>query len=76
MIRYRLRCAEGHAFDEWFQNAAACDTQLGEAGIACPECGSTNVAKGIMAPNVAKPAAPATPCGQPVCACGCPALDA
>jgi hypothetical protein len=49
---------------------------LGEAGIACPECGSTNVAKGIMAPNVAKPAAPATPCGQPVCACGCPALDA
>ncbi len=75
MIRYRLRCAEGHAFDHWFDNAAACDAELAAAAVPCPECGNTAVAKAIMAPAVGKTASPATPCGRPVCDCGCPALD-
>lgn len=75
MIRYRLRCAHGHSFDEWFANAAECTEKLAAAGIACPECGDTDVAKAIMAPAVAKPAAVTTPCGRPMCAGGCAALD-
>ncbi len=75
MIRYRLRCAEGHAFDHWFDNAAACDAELEARAVACPECSGTAVAKAIMAPSVAKAAQPQTPCGKPVCACGCPALE-
>jgi len=75
MIRYRLRCANGHAFDSWFRNADACDAELAAAEVACPECGDTGVSKAIMAPAVGKTAQPVTPCGKPVCACGCPALD-
>jgi hypothetical protein len=77
MIRYRLRCADGHAFDHWFANADACDAELAAAAIPCPECGSTAVTKAIMAPAVGKKAAPLPPCGKPSCGCGCgcPALD-
>lgn len=76
MIRYRLRCSEGHAFDAWFTNSETCDTDLSAGSVACPECGGTEVAKAIMAPAVAKAAPAPTPCGRPECACGCPGLDA
>ncbi|MBN2752499.1 MAG: DUF1178 family protein [Rhodospirillaceae bacterium] len=75
MIHYRLRCANGHTFDSWFQSGEACVAELDAAKMACPECGDTQIAKAIMAPAVGKSATPATPCGKPVCACGCPALD-
>ena len=52
MIRYALRCAEAHEFDSWFQSAAAFD-RLAEGGhVACPVCGSADVAKSLMAPQV------------------------
>jgi hypothetical protein len=52
MIRYSLKCAEGHSFDSWFQSAAAYD-KLADAGmVSCAVCGSAKVEKAIMAPRV------------------------
>jgi len=54
MIRYALRCERDHEFESWFQSSAAFDRQLGRGLVTCPACGSTNVAKSIMAPRLAK----------------------
>jgi hypothetical protein len=52
MIKFSLKCTGGHSFDSWFQSAASFD-KLARAGlITCAECGSADVAKGIMAPSV------------------------
>ncbi len=52
MIKYQLLCAEKHTFESWFSNSAAFE-KLQEIGeVACPTCGSTEVRKAIMAPNV------------------------
>lgn len=52
MIKYALGCAKGHAFESWFPDSAAYDKQRKRGFVACPECGSTNVEKAIMAPAV------------------------
>ena len=52
MIRYALACDNGHAFESWFQNAAACDKQVKAGLVACPVCNSVKVEKTIMAPRV------------------------
>lgn len=71
MIRYRLQCSQGHAFDEWFDSSADCDAKLGRKATKCPDCGDKSVAKGIMAPSVAGSAAPSFACesGMPCGAC-------
>lgn len=52
MIRYALKCAEGHRFESWFQSASAYD-KLASAGlVTCAVCDSTSVQKAIMAPRV------------------------
>ena len=53
MIRYSLACSAGHAFDAWFADSNAFDEQQAEGLIACPHCGSGEVAKSLMAPAVA-----------------------
>lgn len=52
MIRYSLKCANGHAFDSWFQSAAAFDKLAGAGMVSCAVCGSTEVEKTMMAPQV------------------------
>lgn len=52
MIKYALACEKRHEFESWFPDAAAYDQQARRGLIACPECGSTKVAKAIMAPAV------------------------
>ncbi|MEC7764095.1 MAG: DUF1178 family protein [Pseudomonadota bacterium] len=52
MIRYAVKCAKGHVFESWFQNAAAFDTLAAKGHVACPDCGSTEVEKSLMAPRV------------------------
>jgi hypothetical protein len=52
MIKYALGCAEGHAFESWFPDSAAYEKQRKRGFVACPECGSTDVDKAIMAPAV------------------------
>lgn len=52
MIRYRLRCAENHAFDGWFRSSEDCDAQLERGLVTCAQCGSCEVAKALMAPSL------------------------
>lgn len=53
MIHFTLRCDRDHQFDGWFRSGTDFDDQAKDRAIACPRCGSTAVAKGLMAPNVA-----------------------
>ncbi len=53
MIRYALKCSEGHQFDSWFQSAAAYDSLAEKGLVACAVCGSSDVSKAMMAPRVA-----------------------
>jgi hypothetical protein len=53
MIRYALACDKGHAFESWFQNSAAYDTQVKGGLVTCPVCNSVKIEKTIMAPRVA-----------------------
>jgi hypothetical protein len=79
MIVYTLHCACGHDFDQWFDNMADYDTKKA-AGIPCPSCGGTEVAKAIMAPRVGKSQPAPAPACAPACApsgCGgggCPMM--
>jgi hypothetical protein len=52
MIKYALACDQGHEFESWFPSAAAYDAQARRGLVVCPKCGSSRVAKAIMAPAV------------------------
>ncbi|WP_041793642.1 DUF1178 family protein [Pararhodospirillum photometricum] len=52
MIRYTLVCTNEHDFEVWFRDSATCDAQLAAAEVPCPFCGSSQVAKALMAPSV------------------------
>ena len=52
MIRYSLTCPKSHAFEGWFASSAAFDVQVKKKQVTCPTCGSANVVKALMAPNV------------------------
>lgn len=61
MIKYSLKCTQGHAFESWFASAEAYD-KLEHAGhVTCVVCGSDEVAKAIMAPNVSAKSPPLEP---------------
>jgi len=52
MIKYDLRCAKDHSFEGWFGSIADYDDQAESGLLVCPECGSKDVEKAIMAPAV------------------------
>ena len=52
MIRYSLRCEQSHSFESWFQSSSAYDQQVKRKLVTCPACGSANVEKAIMAPQI------------------------
>jgi len=52
MIRYALSCPAGHAFEAWFAGSDAYEDQLTRGLVTCPQCGSGEVAKSLMAPAV------------------------
>jgi hypothetical protein len=54
MIRFTLRCAEGHQFEGWFRDGVAFDAQQTGGEIACPECGNAQVEKAVMAPSIGR----------------------
>jgi hypothetical protein len=58
MILFDLRCGDGHGFEGWFRDGATYDRQAGQGEIACPVCGDTRIAKAMMAPALARRAAP------------------
>ncbi|MBL6455722.1 DUF1178 family protein [Belnapia sp. T6] len=54
MIHYDLRCGAGHAFDSWFKDSEAFESQARAGFVECPVCGSKDVAKQLMAPAIPK----------------------
>ena len=52
MIRYTLRCEQSHSFESWFQDSGAYDQQVKRKLVSCPVCGSAEVEKAIMAPQI------------------------
>jgi hypothetical protein len=54
VIRYSLACAAGHSFESWFADSASSERQLAGGLVACPECGSNEVRKAIMAPAIGR----------------------
>ncbi len=64
MIRYALKCPEGHAFESWFQSSSTFEKLVAEGMIACPECGtSEGIEKALMAPRVSPAKGRAAPDG-------------
>ncbi|GIT92317.1 hypothetical protein JANAI62_27750 [Jannaschia pagri] len=56
MIKYALRCRQGHDFESWFKSADAFDTLAAQRMVSCVVCGDTDVRKALMAPKVRVPA--------------------
>lgn len=53
MIIFDLKCSpEGHVFEAWFASSLAFAEQQANGLVACPLCGSSDVAKAPMAPAV------------------------
>ena len=52
MILFDIKCNDGHIFEAWFQNNEAYEKLADRHLIECPLCGSTNVSKSLMAPNI------------------------
>jgi len=76
MIVYKLQCAKGHEFEEWFSSSAKYDRLAAKKKIPCPECGNSRVTKALMAPSVSSgPKSEPAPCGAPACGAGaCPMM--
>jgi len=55
MIKYQLICDLSHEFEGWFQTSASFDAQNQSELITCPVCGSANVRRALMTPNLASP---------------------
>lgn len=54
MIKYSLACDGGHVFESWFRDSDGYEKQAKRGFVSCPDCGSTQVQKTIMAPAVAR----------------------
>ncbi|MEO9650589.1 MAG: DUF1178 family protein [Roseobacter sp.] len=52
MIKYALKCQDGHQSESWFQSASAFDLLQKSGHLTCAICGSNRVEKAIMTPRV------------------------
>ncbi len=52
MIVFDLKCARDHVFEGWFASSQAYEDQRARGLVACAFCGSTDVAKAVMAPRL------------------------
>ena len=55
MIKYQLICDKSHEFEGWFGGSAAFESQQESGLLTCPVCGSVDVRRALMAPNLASP---------------------
>lgn len=59
MIKYQLKCSDGHEFEAWFASSTAYETLECEGRLVCAHCASTDVKRAVMAPRIAsRPAKP------------------
>lgn len=54
MIKYALVCEAGHGFETWFRSSDEYDRQRKRHLVECPACGSLEIEKQIMKPQVAR----------------------
>jgi len=55
MIVFDLECrALGHRFEGWFASSHDFAAQQERGLVSCPHCGSSEIAKAVMAPNVGR----------------------
>lgn len=55
MIKYQLICDQAHQFEGWFGDSAGFESQQASGFLTCPVCGSAEVRRALMAPNLASP---------------------
>ena len=55
MIKYQMICDKSHEFEGWFGNSATFESQQESGLLTCPVCGSADVRRALMAPNLASP---------------------
>ena len=55
MIVFNLNCSDcTSSFEGWFENTKDYNKQIKKGLLSCPFCNSTQIKKGLVAPNVAK----------------------
>ena len=55
MIVFNLICSDcASSFEGWFENTNDYNKQIKKGLLTCPSCNSTQIKKGLMAPNVSK----------------------
>jgi len=55
MIVFNLNCSDcASSFEGWFENTKDYNEQIRKGLLTCPSCNSTQIKKGLMAPNVSK----------------------
>lgn len=55
MIIFDLKCVPaGHVFEAWFGSSDDWESQRARGLVSCPLCGTGEVVKAVMAPNVAR----------------------
>jgi len=54
MIVFDLECLSDHKFEGWFSSSAEFTRQQERGLVTCPQCGSSQVGKALMAPNIAR----------------------
>lgn len=52
MIRFSLRCGQGHEFEGWFGGSEQFEVQKAGRQVACPLCSDTDIEKALMAPAI------------------------
>ena len=55
LIKYQLICDKSHEFEGWFGDSDAFESQQESGFLTCPVCGSADVRRALMAPNLASP---------------------
>jgi len=53
MIVFDLTCAKDHVFEAWFSDSDTFEKQAKAGTVECPVCGSCDIEKAPMAPNIA-----------------------
>ena len=66
MIVFNLSCEKAHRFEGWFGSADDFAVQVKDRSIACPLCGSLDIARQPSAPYVSTRGSEPSPESQPV----------
>ena len=52
MIKYKLKCKNGHAFESWFSDNSSFEYLQKTKNLECEICSTKEVEKSLMSPNV------------------------